>query len=471
MQAMRKILTVLVIVLIHHSLIFAGGIMTNTNQSASYIRMLARDASLDMDAVYYNPAGLGLMDEGLFVSFNNQTIFQTRKIVNEFPTLNNGEYKGTVKAPLFPSFYAVYRLKKFAFSGGFMFVGGGGGATYKTGLPSFETGISAIPSILTANSIPTSDYMVDIFFEGRSVFMGAQLGVSYQVFDFLGAFAGARYVMANNSYQGYFRNLVINPEHPANASGGFMRASSFFEAIGDPVTAAFTADKEVDVIQSGRGFTPVIGLNYSPMKNLNIGFKYEFKTKLELENDTRYDDTYTFPDGEITRQDMPAMISLGASYKVIPELTISLGGHYYFDRQASYGKVKERTSFPLFDPTFYKNSEIIKSNFFEAALGIEYEISDNAYLSIGYLRAQSGVNNKYQSDLSHSLSSNSIGFGSSYGLSRRVKINIGVLLTFYDRYENPVKYGETVEGDILFNETYSRTAAVFAFGMDFRLSR
>ncbi len=444
--------------------------MTNTNQSASYIRMLARDASLDLDAVYYNPAGLGLMEDGLYISLHNQTIFQTRKIVNEFPTLNNGEYRGTVKAPFFPSFYAVYKLKKFAFSGGFMFIGGGGGATYKNGLPSFEIGVSAIPSALTGDGIPTSDYMVDIFFEGRSVFTGAQFGVSYQVFDFLGAYAGARYVRASNSYQGYFRNMVINPDHPANSSGGFMRASSFFEAIGDPLTAAMTANKEVDVIQTGRGFTPLIGLNYSPTKDLNIGFKFEFKTKLELQNDTRIDETFTFPDREKTRQDMPAMISLGASCKVFEELTVSLGGHYYFDRQASYGKIKERTPLPDLEPTYYNNTEVIKSNFIEAAIGIEYEVSKNAFLSIGYLRAQSGVNKKYQSDFSHSLTSNSIGVGASYEVSRRVKLNVGTLITIYEKYANPVKYGETIEGDII-NETYSRSAAVFAIGMDIRLSR
>ncbi len=37
---------------------FGGGIVTNTNQSAAWVRTMVRDASTDADAVYFNPAGL-----------------------------------------------------------------------------------------------------------------------------------------------------------------------------------------------------------------------------------------------------------------------------------------------------------------------------------------------------------------------------------------------------------------------------
>ena len=38
--------------------VFAGGLVTNANQSAMFTRFQCRDASLDIDAAYYNPAGL-----------------------------------------------------------------------------------------------------------------------------------------------------------------------------------------------------------------------------------------------------------------------------------------------------------------------------------------------------------------------------------------------------------------------------
>ena len=55
---MKRLVYVLIFVVFSTQITFAGGIMTNTNQSAAWVRMLVRDASLGMDAVYYNPAGL-----------------------------------------------------------------------------------------------------------------------------------------------------------------------------------------------------------------------------------------------------------------------------------------------------------------------------------------------------------------------------------------------------------------------------
>ena len=39
---------------------YAGGLLTNTNQHAAYNRMMSREASIGIDGVYYNPAGVAL---------------------------------------------------------------------------------------------------------------------------------------------------------------------------------------------------------------------------------------------------------------------------------------------------------------------------------------------------------------------------------------------------------------------------
>ena len=164
---MRKLLTALMFAgIICPSAIFAGGIVTNANQSTSYVRMLARDASTSIDAVYFNPAGLTKLENGLHISFSNQSIFQKKTIENKYPYLNDGKYIGDVAAPLFPDFYAVYKKEKFAVGFGVTPNAGGGSADYNTGLPSFEIPISVIPASLTSNGIPTSDYSADINFKG-----------------------------------------------------------------------------------------------------------------------------------------------------------------------------------------------------------------------------------------------------------------------------------------------------------------
>ena len=43
---------------------FAGGPMTNSNQSAHFLRSVARGTSLSTDAVYTNPAGVVFMEDG-----------------------------------------------------------------------------------------------------------------------------------------------------------------------------------------------------------------------------------------------------------------------------------------------------------------------------------------------------------------------------------------------------------------------
>ena len=56
-------------------LVFAGGLLTNFNQSAQYQRMLSRNASLDVDAVFYNPAGLVKLENGWHFSLSSQSIW------------------------------------------------------------------------------------------------------------------------------------------------------------------------------------------------------------------------------------------------------------------------------------------------------------------------------------------------------------------------------------------------------------
>ena len=48
---------------------FAGGLLTNTNQSAQFVRMLSRNASTQIDAVYFNPAGLIKLENGWVTEF------------------------------------------------------------------------------------------------------------------------------------------------------------------------------------------------------------------------------------------------------------------------------------------------------------------------------------------------------------------------------------------------------------------
>jgi long-subunit fatty acid transport protein len=196
--------------------------------------MPSRNASVETDAVYYNPAGLTKLNDGFHVSLSNQFIWQTREVGNDYTHLHENLYTGKVTALLFPSIYAVYKIKNFAFSLGFMPVGGGGGATYDKGLPSFEMSQSDLVPQLALSPLAATDYSMDIYFKGSSTFLGYQGTVSYKIADWLSIAAGARYVTAKNKYEGYLRNVQVN------TAIGWLPASLIMDMASDSAAAGST---------------------------------------------------------------------------------------------------------------------------------------------------------------------------------------------------------------------------------------
>jgi len=493
-----------------------GGIVTNTNQSAAWVRMYARDASRDLDAVYYNPAGLTALGKGIYFSLNNQSLFSTRTIKNNYPYLNSHEYIGNVSAPIFPSFYGAYSTGKFVFSFGFNPVGGGGNATYEDGLPSFELGVSDLKPALASKGV--TNYSSDVYFKGSSVFYGTQLGVSYKINDMLSVFAGGRYVYAVNSYQGHLNdNTVYFGTVPMSASTFFTNAaasasaaatnfasypasatvpSATATAAGLPVGITFGAaaaamtnaaqqytakstllvNQEADVKQTGSGFAPILGINLNLLQDkLNIGMKYEFVTKLKLTNKTDKDirTGYTatgtpitqFPDGAQTSSDMPALLTLGVSYKVLKDFKVSTGFHYYFDKNADYGR--------SLNGVVVENKDVIDKNNYELALGFEYNLSEKLLLSAGYLYTKTGVMVGYNTDLSYSLGSSSVGFGGKLAVSPRFDLDLGFSYTEYapgsKTYDHTIP--TTPTQTLTLKEKYYKDVLIFAIGINIKLSK
>jgi long-chain fatty acid transport protein len=215
--------------------IFAGGIFTNTNQSAIWVRLMNRDASIGIDAVYFNPAGVIKLADGFHLSLNNQYIAQNKDVTNSLSSLNDGFYRGKVSAPLFPGVYAVYKKNSIAVSFGFNPIGGGGGATYDRGLPSFEMDISSlVPQLagLSALGMNVTGYDANIYFKGTSAFLGAQLGITYALNDMFSVYVGGRYIFANNTYNGYLKDISLV------ANGTTTRADTWLTGTAAPAVTA-----------------------------------------------------------------------------------------------------------------------------------------------------------------------------------------------------------------------------------------
>ena len=109
---MRKKLLISAAALIVSIPTFAGDYLTNTNQHAAFLRMVARGASIDVDGVYSNPAGLAFLErDGFHLSLTGQSAYQTRGIHANYTTfkgVSNGKpelmnaneyYEGTASKP------------------------------------------------------------------------------------------------------------------------------------------------------------------------------------------------------------------------------------------------------------------------------------------------------------------------------------------------------------------------------------
>jgi long-chain fatty acid transport protein len=555
---MRKLLTSVFAALIAGTL-FAGGLVTNTNQSAAWVRLPARNASVDVDAAYFNPAGLMKLENGFHFSLSNQTIFQTKKVENFYkgPSgafgLNDGYYEGDVKAPAFPSIYGVYKMDRLAFSVGFNPIGGGGGAEYLRGLPSFEMSPSdLVPSLAATDLDPITpgvqgakQYRLDAYLQGTSVFFGLQGGVAYKINDWLSVAVGLRYVMAKNTYNGHLTDIQLNIGTTSSPvwlradtimkriSGSYTKASGAttqmlslgvpanttlaqaqsagyisttqqaqlegaLVALGYPAgtpigqadaiykgaaskynaTSTLLNDQYVDVEQTGSGITPIFSVNISPTENLNIAVKYEMKTKMDVKNKTLSDFTtgYTtagvpitmFPDGALTPADMPGMISVGLDYKIAEAVKISVGSNYFFDKQADYGHKVDADLSSSTPSTFIPNSEIINNNGMSVMAGLEVYLSEKLLVSGGYVWANQGVNEKYQSDLTYGLATNTFGVGGAYKITPKILLNLGFGYTAYVENDKFVDHVFSATGTIYKpRETYNKNATIFSLGVDF----
>lgn len=480
---MRKLSTFL-FAMFFYGIAIAGGIVTNTNQSAMYTRMFVRDATLGIDATYFNPAGLTLLpNNGLFLSLNNQTLGQTRTITTDYEPLNNSEYTGEISAPFFPGIYAAYKLNKFAFSLGFNPIGGGGGGTYNKGLPSFEYQLTDLVPIINGQLIPldqmiegmtgtnpgfgtVSGYQADIGFEGSSVYFGYQANVSYQISDMFSIAIGGRYVTAKDTYKGSISDIQI---HAPEIYGGTQTAGQYFTLISqtpglppDAVTqlqgaailfSQATVDTEVDVEQTASGITPIISINIKASEKFNFALKYEHQTNLEFETKVidGKDGQGMYTDGEKHRHDIPSQIVAGGTYNPLDNLLISTGFHYYLDKNANWeGKEKE-----------------LDNNSWEFGLGLEYGFTEKFKASAGYLRTQSGATEEYQSDLSFSLSSNSGGAGIAYQILPMLELNLGGSYTVYIQGEKNFNYEDPSGENVPIKETYEKPIWIVAIGLNF----
>jgi long-chain fatty acid transport protein len=384
--------------------LMAGGIDNKHNFSAEWVRTLNRNAATDSaDAVVYNPAGVVKMDDGLYVNLSGQYAF------NEYlNTFDGTEYDST--APnVVPGLFTLFRKDQWAGYFAFTIPCGGGKVD-------FEDGNATIPSLVAwlndearetiGAPIYDADTITNASLEGNSYYYGFTVGGAHALNDMVSVSLGVRYIDASREFEG---SATLSP----TPTGAFLGLTD--------------ATHEVKTEETGDGWGGILGVNISPTDELTIGIRYETKTSLELKTKQKKDTLEAIrPGGAVTDgakrdRDLPALLGLGVSYNILPDLKADVNFTYYFNDDADWDDNR----------LTYIQDETKKDNGYDLGIAFEYVFMPQLKASLGYMYTDAGIDPDDISFENPELDAHTIAGGLAYEAMPGLDLNFGILKTFY----------------------------------------
>lgn len=433
-----------------------ANLFTIPNQSAGFIRMPSRATMIDVDAVFFNPANLPSLGNGVQISINNQILNQFSSIESEYQlyTSNPQKYEGNVKSFVFPSFFANWNINKTSFHGAFMIVGGAGGVDYKN-LPISDRGIADIPSAITNSDFfvapslvqydadngttysQISDYRFNFQNKGLGFSPGVQFGVAHKLNDYFSFGFDLRWAQQVVTSEGEVSNIEILPNTDNPANNNWMSPGDYLRLVGAEtgevgysniagVYDQLGGDRFINIRQKGSGFTFIPSVLIQPTEKLFIAIKYEHRTKLKLETlvrdgadgGTQYNPETgqsepIYVDGEEVRSDLPGFISGGIGYQFTDDWRVNIGGRYMFFNGVD----------------FNGREKYLKNSYYELEFATEYRFFDKLFASAGYTYNQANVLPEYHNDVDFWIPGHSIGFGAKYEFTPAFSLEAGAMIT------------------------------------------
>ena len=445
---------------------YAGGILTNTNQSIDFLRNPARDGAIGLDGVYSNPAGVVFLPEGFHLGINWQYAHQTRTITSTNPVFMTGRknsqtnptkiFEGVADAPIIPSIQVAYNMEHWSIQANLSIPGGGGSCEFSDGLGSFESTVGNIAAML--QPFGAQGYDMDSYMKGRQYYYGVQIGAACKVTPNLSLYGGLRMIYGDATYKAKISNIQVK------TADGYIDFGSYLQKItpyaqaagyGDQIASLQKYSEGVNLLcnQSGVGFAPIVGIDYKIGK-FNFAAKYEFRTQVRMKNESTVNEASeleivnNYRDGEKVNEDMPALLTVGVQYSPVNVVRINAGYHHYFDK----------------DATWYNNSqELLSHNTNEFLLGAEWDTTENLTFSAGGQLTRYGITDEYINDISFVVNSYSIGFGFNYKLSKKVSVKAAYFQTYYGNYDRTDAKNPEIK------DSFTRTNRVFGVGCELSL--
>ncbi len=480
---MKKRIFSALIAVIPSITLLAGGLTTNTNQNAAYLRQMSQEALIDITGLYMNPAGTAFLAPGYHFSLNIQNAKQDRDIETTFPFMkynrkNPNEtrlFHGQADAPVIPSFQFSYNWEKWSVNASFAMGGGGGKCEFDEGLGTFESMYAAsiysnVLTSLTTKIAPAliaqgmdqatamaqaqamaqqsyQGYTLNSYLKGRQYHFYLTVGTTYKPTDDIAIALGVRAAYASNNYNGWVEDIHAYYTDPMTQ-----------QLVDQQVTGS---DLSLNADQTGIGFTPILGIDWRINEHWNVAAKYEFKSRLRVENTSEMNDFTSqmatpgsslgqFQDGAKIASDIPSLFTIGFEYRPIQPVRLRAGYHRYGDKNATvYGD----------------KQDLLDDNTWEFTAGAEWEINKWVTISGGYVRTQYGQSDEYMNDISFVTSSNNMGLGARVRLTSKLNLDLGYMKTFYE--DRTVETPNYLAPGLNKTDTYSRTNRVFGIGINF----
>ena len=469
----------------------AGGILTNTNQNVAFLRNPARDGAIGIDGIYSNPAGVAFMDEGTHLSINWQAAWQTRTIETTNPVFTmskdfNGQpqhYEGKASAPFLPSVQAAYNKGKWSLQFNFSVTGGGGKCEFANGLGSFEGAVGQIAAGLNQFGVMAglpnpricNGYDCNSYMQGKQYYFGFTMGAAYKVTDNFSVYGGIRVLYGSATYKAKIDNIkVITAATPEGMDFGqyYDQLKPYIDAAAQVSPAArklqavesYREGVNLQSDQSGVGFAPILGADLK-LGKFNLAVKYEFRTKMNMENKSTVKEAHAidavnvFRDGTSIREDQPSLLAFGVQYTPVECVRINAGYHHFYDKAAkkTYYKMNEAGVSTRYD----NKNDMLANGTNEYLGGAEWDITKKLTASAGFQITRYGNTDEYINDISFVVDSWSYGLGVKYKVTDKIAINAAYFKTCYDDYTTAVDANGV-------QNSFTRSNRVGAIGVDIK---
>lgn len=411
---------------------FGASIDHVQNYTAEYGANPAQQGAINYGTtVNFNPAGLMRLENGTYFAGGLQYAFGDQKMTDN--NYNGKGFDTDLSSPI-PNFAIYKKTDDGALFWTFGAVAGGASLEYKDGIP--------LPN-LSDLGIPSSDNFNDVLqgtnVKGSNQYAQMTFGKAWNVNEKLSMSLGLRAVYGLRTLE---------------ASTSFKKGASIPNPM-DPTdpnkNIPLTGSASIDSERTAFGFGGQIGLNYAATDRLNIGFRYDSRVKLDFKTDATINDTSNilgkediisgglleiypvYKPNQKIRRDLPALMALGASYKVTDDWTTFIGGNYYFNKDAKMDRVGD-------DPGRYDYD-----NGWEVSLGSEYKLNEKVSWLVGFNYADTGAKGTTYAATEYAIDSIMVGTGFKIQQNETTEWTIAYNHYFYDSTTfNGIKYEKDI---------------------------